>query len=180
MYYEEKNMAGPSSAPTSLVPPSEQAVNKKLNDDYTDPTTNEGNLLSLITLKNILGDEAGVNSTLKDMAKEETRHLMLAMKILTSKGDQGDPATGQAVQKLQEKYGRDMAGAVKLGKLLKTKADEKEVELLLAPFVIDTIKGKSAQRQVRGGFSLTKSGLDPGREGVGAAFTASKTGGIFG
>ena len=131
-----------------MVPPGQQAMNKKLVDDYTDPTTNEGNLLSLITLKNILGGdggEAGVDETLRNMAKEETRHLILAMKILTKNTDASSV-------KLQEKYGRDMSAAISLSKVLKTKADEKEVELLLNPFVMDTIRGKGAARNERGGF----------------------------
>ncbi len=163
-----------SGAPAQLVSPQEAKKNLDLTDDYTDPTTNEGNLLSLITLKNILGSEAGVDDTLKAMAKEETRHLMLAMKILTDTGTvPGMPEHHKmAIQKLQEKYGRDMSGAVKLGKLLKTKADEKEVEMMVEPFVVDTLRGKQGPRSLRGGFSL--DGLTGA---MGPAYTPATGGG---
>lgn len=131
-----------------MVSPGQQAINKKLTDDYTDPTTNEGNLLSLITLKNILGKADGdgeIDKTLRAMAREETRHLMLAMKVLTKNSD---PAS----VKLQEKYGRDMSAAIALSKVFKSKSDEKEVEMLLNPFVMDTIRLKGTERNKRGGF----------------------------
>jgi hypothetical protein len=134
----------------SLVPRGQQATNQKLVDDYTDPTTNEGNLLSLITLKNILGGAGGiggVDDTLQAMAKEETRHLMLAMKVLTADG-----AADMKAAKLQEKYGRDMSGAIALSKVLKSKSDEKEVDMLLNPFVMATIRGKGPARANRAGF----------------------------
>jgi len=153
-------MAQPVSA-GQLVPGAQAATNMKLVDDYTDPTTNEGNLLSLITLKNILGSQDGngpVDIALKDMAKEETRHLMLAMRVLTG----NDPRA----QKLQDKFGRDMNGAIALSKIFKTKADEKEVELLLNPFIMDTIRNKSEERKIRGGFTIAETragavGSDP-------------------
>jgi len=151
-------MAQPVSA-GQLVPGSQAATNMKLVDDYTDPTTNEGNLLSLITLKNILGSHNGkgeVDDALKAMAKEETRQLMMAMRVLTGED--------KRAQKLQDKFGRDMNGAIALSKVFKTKADEKEVELLLNPFIMDTIRNKADVRKERGGFTKTEvapTGGDP-------------------
>jgi len=143
--------------PGSLVE-NERAL-QKLTDDYTDPNTNEGNLLTLITLKNILGTGGQNEEVLKRMAKEETRHLMLAMRILTEDGTGAggaapDPATAAAATKLQEKYGRDMRGALKLGNVLKQKADEKEVEQMLAPFVLGDLTTKGEERIKRAGFNL--------------------------
>lgn len=132
-----------------------------LNDDHTDPQTNEGNLLSLITLKQILGKEGQTDKVLAAMAKEETRHLMMAMRILSSNGDNGlitGDAPIAAAAKLQDKFGRDMSAALRLGKLLKNKADSKEVELMLNPFVLDTINNKGESRNTRSGFKRTAAG----------------------
>lgn len=139
----------------------------RITDDYTNPTTNEGNLLSLITLKNILGGEGGADATIKAMAKEETRHLMLAMKILTHDPPdaQKNGVTAMATARLQDKFGRDMAGAVRLGRLLKAKGDEREVDLMLDPFIMDTLAGKTKTQQVRSGFGALGT-----RSGLGAAF----------
>lgn len=161
----------------------ERSANARLMDDFTDPTTNEGNLLSLITLKQIVGETGGdgsVNHTLRAMAKEETRHLMLAMRILTAsetgpvgdekgKGNKLEGAALAAAQKLQDKFGRDMNGAIKLGKLLKAKGDSRETELMLQPFVNDTITTKD--RAARGGFSLGNAGPENVGKAFGNAFT---------
>ena len=123
--------------------------------------TNEANLLSLITLSQLLEDEGAASDAIKGMAKEETRYLVQAMKILT---DNRPGVPGMASQKLQDRFGRDMAGAVKLAELLKSQGDQKEVELLLNPFIMDTLRSKDTPRQQRGGF--TTSQLRPGDRGT--------------
>jgi hypothetical protein len=154
-----------SGAPNAGSLVENQKTLRGLTDDYTDPTTNEGNLLSLITLKNIVGEPAGVavadqkiNALLKNMAKEETRHLLLAMKILTHT-EGGDAVVRAAAAKLQDKYGRDMTAAVKLAKVLKAKADEKEVDMMLSPFVLSDLNTKGDARVERGGFQLPNNGV---------------------
>ena len=154
-------MSGPSAKSMISESASEQKINQRFTDDYTNPTTNEGNLLSLITLKQIVGGQQGVDDTLRDMAKEETRHLMLAMKILTNRNGLGNAAADSAAAKLQDKFGRDMNAAIKLGKLLKAKGDAKEVELMLQPFVQSTIVNKGPIRAGRGGFTLGGLGNQP-------------------
>ena len=46
---------GGAQAASALLSGTEKAANTVLTDDYTNPTANEGNLLSLITLNQILG-----------------------------------------------------------------------------------------------------------------------------
>ena len=118
---------------------------------------NEGNLLTLITLDQLLTKAPGAAGTAEAiglMAKEETRHLVQAMKILT---DTRSGEEGAAAQKLQDKFGRDMAGAVALSSVLQSEGAKKEVELLINPFVMDTIRSKGSGRQQRGGFTTGKS-----------------------
>lgn len=138
-------------------------TNAEMIDDYSDPTTNEGNLLSLITLKQIVGSADGkspYDDVIKSMAAEETRHLMLAMAILSEDGSGKLAKAAPAAQKLQDKFGRDMAGAVRLGKLLKTQADAKEVELMMEPFVRATLFKKGKSRNIRSGFNMDQEGKD--------------------
>ncbi len=144
-----------------------------LTDDHTNPTTNEGNLLSLITLQNIVGGndtKQGPGKILADMAREETRHLMLAMKILTQDGTES--VSGHAALKLQDKFGRDMNGAIRLGKLLKAKTDQTEVDMMLNPFVMDTFITRGDGRNVRGGLIVKTPGNAPvqNNTGVGNPF----------
>ncbi len=141
----------------------EEKANRAMTDNYANPVTNEGNLLSLITLKQILGDGDGegqkeVQDIVHGMAKEETRYLLQAMKILGGKLEDTSGQAGMATMKLREKYGRDMNSALKLASVLKAKSDEKEVELMLNPFVMDTLRNGSAERSTRGGFTIGVAG----------------------
>lgn len=144
-----------------LVSPKDQKLAEKVLGKTSDAVTNEGNLLSLITLKQILGDEdpngKEVKEILRGAAKEETRYLMQAMKILT--GDIPDdiaPEVKAGYQRLRGQYGQDMAGALKLGEVLKAKASDKELELLYNPFVLDTIRNKNHEHRMAGGFKVPK------------------------
>ena len=56
------------------------------------------------------GDEAKVAK----VAKEESKYLMQAMKILSAEEDVNRPA----VTRMQNKFGKDMAGATQLANLL--------------------------------------------------------------
>jgi len=115
--------------------------------DKTDANTREGDLLSLITLNQVLSDaELKDKQAMKAMANEETRYLRAAMRILT---DQGDPGA----IRMQEEFGRDMRAAVQLGKILKRVSDKKEVELLMTPFVRAVLNDKPGVRSGRSGFT---------------------------
>lgn len=151
---------------------SDRSKHANLIDDFSDPVSNEGNLLTLMTLQNVLKSQPGEDpnseqSVFRAMAKEETRHLRTAMRVLTAKdGPQavlagvstfgnGPAAQNQAIlraRQLQAKFGKDMAGAVKLAKLLKSESDELEVRSLLRPFALAATAKKGDPNSRSGGF----------------------------
>ena len=149
-------MSNPVGA-QAQVPQAQQTVNTRLLDNHTNPITNEGNLLSLITLQQVLGREPQneIQRIVQGMAKEETRYLVQAMKILTGDihGIQGN-AQRAGVLKLREKYGRDMDAALKLGEVLKARGDSKAVDLMFNPFVMDSLRSNDEDANIRGGFRV--------------------------
>ena len=137
------------------------ATQQNIVKNSTNPTTNEGNLLSLITLQQVLGT-SGTKSTeiktiVQGMAKEETRYLIQAMKILTGdfkqQGVEDSVRTG--AQKLRDQYGKDMNGAIQLAGVLKTKANKKQYDLVMNPFVMDALRHGTEADQTRQGFRTT-------------------------
>ena len=150
---------GGVQAAAALIPGQQQAANTVLTDDYANPTANEGNLLSLITLNQILGkkpaDLTTPEGTFYKMAKEETKYLTMAMQILTDEMKDAEPERNAAIAKLKEKFGTDMAAAVRLGNVLKTRTNDKEVEMWLNPFTMDMLRAKHTKSsRTRGGFGL--------------------------
>lgn len=163
-------MSNPVPA-NALVNANQQAVNRLLNDNNTNPVTNEGNLLSLITLRQILGEEIpaanpfgggddhnDIKRIVKGMAIEETRYLMQAMKILTGPLPARREHMNSTI-KLRNKYGKDMTAALQLAKVLKAKGDEKEVELMLNPYVMDTLRNQPLANRRRAGFAVHPLGI---------------------
>lgn len=154
------------NAGAGLIPESEKKANRSITDDFVNPTTNEGNLLSLLTLRSMYNDNDQAKAAIKGMAAEEGRHLLQAMSILTGdmSGAGGEEAkiTQAAAEKLRDKFGRDMTGAIKLANMLKDKADAKETELILAPFVDSVVAQKSGARAKRSGFQRDAHGIKSG------------------
>ena len=155
---------GGVQAAASLIPGQQQAANTVLTDDYANPTANEGNLLSLITLNQILGKKPtaaemkGPQGTFYKMAQEETKYLTMAMQILTDEMKDAEPERNAAIAKLKEKFGTDMAAAVRLGNVLKTRTNDKEEEMWLNPFTMDMLRAKHTKSsKTRGGFGLAPS-----------------------
>lgn len=131
---------------------------KEIVKNKTNPTTNEGNLLSLITLQQVLGTtDANVKKIVQDMAKEETRYLLHAMKILSAPANDFDtPAAAAGAQLMRDEYGKDMEGALRLASVLKSKSDEKQFDLVFEPFVADALNndGGGEAQATRQGFKL--------------------------
>jgi hypothetical protein len=101
-------------------------------DETTAPVTNEGNLLSLMTMRDFYKDNNGavpeaVNNLFKNVALEESRYMMSALAVLADKSKNS--------QRIQNKFGRDFNAAKEIAKMLKEKADEREFEKTLDPFV---------------------------------------------
>lgn len=88
-------------------------------DEKTTPIPSEANMLTILTMKDLFKDKV---ATLDKVAKEESKYLMRAMEILT-----GDPAQPQ-IKRVQDKFGKDVAGAAQLAQLLKTEAINQEYQ----------------------------------------------------
>jgi hypothetical protein len=118
------------STPNSLQ--EQRVYNSFMADENATSDVDQKNWLTLLTLKELA--EMDDASPLKQIASEETRYLQAGIKALTD--DTKDSADVKIVkEKLRGKFGRDLAGAVSLSKILKDRADEEQTSRLLASFV---------------------------------------------
>ena len=108
----------------------ERAGKRFFLDSHSKVIPNEGNLLSLMTLKQFYQGKAE-EEIFNKIAEEENRYLLSAMDMLqgTKTGDANE------VQKLRSKFGSDFDSALSLAGLLKSKADEKAFEQLIDPAI---------------------------------------------
>lgn len=111
-------------------------------DENTEPVTNEGNLLSLMTMRDFYKDDKGripdeISKIFNGVAREETRYMTAALAVLAD--------TSQNSVRIQNKFGRDFDAAKAIAKLLKQKADEKEFENTLLPYVTHLTSGRQGQ-----------------------------------
>ena len=111
----------------------ERAGKRFFLDSHSKIIPNEGNLLSLMTLKKFYGDGSTEAANLTAIAKEENRYLMEAVDLL--QGEQTDNSKINIQRKLRGKFGSDFDSALSLAGLLKSKADEKAFDALIAPAV---------------------------------------------
>ncbi len=112
-------------------------------DETTAPVTNEGNLLSLMTMRDFYKDNEGkipenIGKLFNNVAREESRYMMSALAVLNDKS--------QASMRIQNKFGRDFNAAKEIAKLLKQKADEEEFNQTLKPFVDHLATGRKKSR----------------------------------
>ena len=121
------------AAPDTLA--KKRLINQFLSEEPTTGDVNEGNLLSLNTLKRIYGGESVEGKAILAIQKNESKYLVLAMKLLTGNYEVKDAKdkdiTKHVSYRLKSKYGNDLKGAMNLAKLLKTKADEVEFNSLI-------------------------------------------------
>lgn len=124
--------------PDSLA--EERLINAFFSEEPTTGEVNEGNLLSLNTIKKVYDGDDEAKQAIIEVQKTESKYLVLAMKLLTGKVPVGygegkvfeDQGTADKVAyRLRSKYGSDLRGAMGLAKLLKTKADEAEFNSLI-------------------------------------------------
>jgi hypothetical protein len=117
--------------PSSLE--QERAGKRFFLDSHSKVIPNEGNLLSLMTLKQFYQgrpEEAIFNK----IAEEENRYLISAMNMLQE--DKSSDAKALAIQtKLRSKFGSDFDSALSLAGLLKSKSDEKAFDELINPAI---------------------------------------------
>jgi hypothetical protein len=142
--------------------PSQAQARIGFTKDATNPVTNGKNLETFALFKHLFGDQVNF----KRMAKEEVRYLDHAMNILTAGWTYEDGADAkveltdregadkyyiQSAYRLQEKYGRNLEGAMELAKVLKLMADRKEVEQAFSPHIEKLLHGKGDNRLGRSG-----------------------------
>jgi hypothetical protein len=114
-----------SAEPKSLD--QERSINTFLAGTGTSPDTIEGNLLSIITLQKIYGEQ---DPSLRAVAVEETKYLKRAIDVLHGTPNGEAPLRIQA--KLRDKFGTDLLAGVRLAKVLKNKADDIAADKLLS------------------------------------------------
>ena len=86
-------------------------------DDHSQAPANEPNMLTFLTMRDLFKDD---NEAIDKTAREESKYLMTAMKILQSDDDEN--------KNIQQKFGKDLKGANELASLLKSEAIKREYE----------------------------------------------------
>ena len=86
-------------------------------DDHSQAPANEPNMLTFLTMRDLFKDDV---EAIDKTAKEESKYLMTAMKILQSDDDEN--------KNIQQKFGKDLKGANELASLLKSEAIKREYE----------------------------------------------------
>ena len=139
--------------PQSLA--EERLVNAILSDAPESADTSEGNLMSLKLLKSLYDNDddkdASTRGAIEATIKAESKYLIQAMKLLNSNTIAG--------AKLVGKFGRGLAGAVALSKVLKTKADEAEINAMLETAVVDLAEHRKPVGAVKA-FDTAKTSKD--------------------
>ena len=119
----------------------------KFLDEYTDSVPSEGNLLSLLTMKQFYQGEADKTEIIKNIAEEENQYLMKAMEILGSNpAAAADDVEKRRRMRMQDKFGKDFKSAVGLAALLKSEADELEFRKIIRPELQSIIEQRGGDR----------------------------------
>ena len=124
----------------------------KFLDEYTDSVPSEGNLLSLLTMKQFYQgtdrDSIAKQGIIGRIAKEENQYLMKAMEILGANlNERGlDEKVKRRRQRMQDKFGKDFKSAVGLAALLKSEADELEFRKIIQPELQTIIASRGGNR----------------------------------
>ena len=120
----------------------------KFLDEYTDSVPSEGNLLSLLTMKQFYGERSAEGQVIKRIANEENQYLMRAMEILGAdlNDNRIDEGEKRRRQRMQDKFGKDFKSAVGLAALLKSEADELEFRKIIRPELQQIIEKRNNNR----------------------------------
>ena len=119
----------------------------KFLDEYTDSVPSEGNLLSLLTMKQFYQGDNDAQTVITAIAKEENQYLMKAMEILGTPLDAvPEGVDRRRRQRMQDKFGKDFKSAVGLASLLKSEADELEFRKIIRPELQDIIENRGGER----------------------------------
>lgn len=116
---EQEQVFAPIVDPKSVG--QEKAQHSYLADNYTESKANTGNWQSLMMLQKMYAkegeyDEGSPQKAIADIAKEESKYLVAAMKALTG--------NSKAERNIQKKFGKNLEAAITVSKLLKNESDE--------------------------------------------------------
>ena len=121
-------------------------------DEHTPALPSEGNMLTIMTLKDLYKTQNGASPeevALTSVHKEESKYLMHALKILAaptkSDGDEAAKKKAAAAQRIQNKFGKDLAGATQLAQLIKQEAVKAEFEADIKPIMkgFERVEGRA-------------------------------------
>lgn len=122
------------SAPSSLA--QERQGRGFYIDEHTAANPSEGNMLTLLTMRDLHKESDESKIAIDAIAQEESKYLVHAMKILSSDASNGgDDVKNRAVRRIQDKFGKDFRGATELSQLLKSKSIEKDFEAEIGMFI---------------------------------------------
>ena len=143
-----KTLTGALANPNSL---SQQTSGRGyFLDDHSTANPSEGNMLTLLTMRDLFKKTEGGNAdeeekasrAIASVAQEESRFLLKAMQVLTA-DNRGDAIAQRATQRLKDKFGKDFAGASELAKLLKAESIRNDFEEAIKPHLLPTSNNKS-------------------------------------
>lgn len=104
--------------------------------EHTSTRASEGNMLSLLTMKDLLRAGSADEKALQAIAMEESKYLRQAMKIVSADINQiTDADHKRTITRLQDTYGKDLAAAYSLANLLKTEQIRDEFQASIKPLL---------------------------------------------
>lgn len=124
-----KSLNSALAAPSSLD--QQRAGRGFYLDEHTTPIPSEGNMLTLLTMKDLVASEND-KKALMGIAQEESKYLVHAAKILQAvpSGDKKEQ-----IARIQDKFGKNFAGATELATLLKNESLRREWEDEIGTFL---------------------------------------------
>jgi hypothetical protein len=143
------------SAPTSLA--QERQGRGFYIDEHTSANPSEGNMLTLLTMKDLHKGGKDATEAIETIAKEESKYLIHAMKILSTDPESANGTAQRAIRRMQDKFGKDFRGATELSQLLKSKSIEADFEAEIGTF----IEGFAAKGKTAGALSAGKIFASP-------------------
>lgn len=161
-----------------MFTPEEEKRNAMLAGKHDAALPNEKTLMTLITMMGAAKDgTTAQEKAIAGFAKGQMKYFLQAMEILSSAPTRKPTHAAAIAQRaaFQRQFGVDsFEGAMELAELLKAKADERELDLRLRPFVDDMVRmartgdAAGAIDGATTGFSLTAATGGKGSEDVGS------------
>lgn len=138
MAFSMENLQKALANPSTLE--EKRLADKLLTDSYGSAEVSEGNLLSLMTIKQSLdASDTGAIAALNKTAKYELEPLVQAAKLMWK----DDPNS----LRLRMKFGGDLRGVIALSKVIKSQSEESEARELIAEAVKDMVTSNKGYKK---------------------------------